>query len=270
MIIIGLMNRQVEAVVGYLKHSFRVQSKYHLHSPFIFDFYSKVLQNGQEYPQYRVVNRLRKELETVSRFIKRKDLGANCKDFPCDQRFVRVKDIVHNSSVSKKKGELLFRLIRNYKPSTILELGTSLGISTIYLSLAAPDSRIVTLEGCIDSANVARENFEKAGLKNIKVITGNFDEKLASAFIEMPLLDLVFFDGNHKKEPTLSYFEQCLQHIHPGSVLIIDDIHWSSGMTEAWKTICCHPRVKVSVDIYHMGIIFFKEELSKEDFILHF
>ncbi len=264
------MSRQVEAVVGYIKHSFAVQSKYHIHSPFVYDFYDKVLQNGTNYPQYRVVNRLRNELETGSRFIKRKDLGANCKDFPCDQRFVRVRDIVHHSSVSRKKGELLFRLIRKYKPLSILELGTSLGISTVYLSLAAPESRIITIEGCIDSANLARENFDKSGLKNIHIITGNFDEKLAHAFVEMPLPDLIFFDGNHKKEPTLSYFEQCLQHIHPATVLIIDDIHWSAGMAEAWNIIRMHPQVKVSIDIYHMGIIFFKEELSKEDFTLRF
>ncbi|MEI7499810.1 MAG: class I SAM-dependent methyltransferase [Bacteroidota bacterium] len=264
------MSRQIEAVVGYLKHSFKVQSKYHIHSPFVFDFYNQVLQNGRENPQYRVVNRLRKELETVSRFIKRKDLGANSKDYSCDQRFVRVKDIAHHSSVSRKKGELLFRLIRHYKPSTILELGTSLGISTIYLSLAAPESRIITIEGCIDLANLARMNFDKAGLKNVHVITGNFDEMLGVAFVEMPSPDLIFFDGNHKKEPTLAYFNQSLQHIHPGTVLIIDDIHWSAGMTEAWNIIRCHPKVKVSIDTYHMGIIFFKEELSKEDFTLRF
>lgn len=264
------MKRQAEAVVGYLKHSLRVQSKYHLHSPFIYDFYSNVLQNGQEYPQYRVINRMRKELGSVSRFIKRKDLGANCRDYPCDQRFVRVKDIVHHSSVSMKKGELLFRLIRHYKPATILELGTSLGISSIYLGLAAPDSKIITIEGCIDSANLARENFEKAGLRNIQVITGNFDDRLAMAIDEMPSPDLIFFDGNHKKEPTLAYFVQCLQHIHPDTVLVIDDIHWSQGMTDAWNTIRCHSRVKVSIDLYHMGIVFFKEELSKEDFTLRF
>jgi len=264
------MSRQVEAVVGYLKHSFSVQSKYHIHSPFVFDFYSKVLQNGQHYPQYRVVNRLRRELETVSRFIKRKDLGVNGKDYPCDQRFVRVKDIVHHSSVNRKNGELLFRLIRHYKPSSILELGTSLGLSAIYFGLAAPESRIITIEGCIDSANLAHENFEKAGLKNVRVITGNFDEKLSQALAEMPSPDLVFIDGNPKKEPTLAYFEQCLQHIHPGTVLIVDDIHLSRGMTEAWNTICAHPRVKVSIDIYCMGIVFFKEELSKEDFVLRY
>ena len=264
------MSRQVEAVVGYLKHAVRAQSKYHIHSPFVFGFYQNVLKDEHTYIQYRVVNRLRKELETVSRFIKRKDLGARCKDYPCDQRFVRVKDIVHHSSVNRKKGEFLFRLIRQYKPSSILELGTSLGISTIYFGLAAPESQIITIEGCLDSANLARENFEKTGLKNIQVITGNFEDKLAVALAEMPVPDLVFFDGNHKKEPTLSYFEQCLQHIQPGTIFIFDDIHWSSGMEEAWNIIRQHPLVKVSIDLYHMGIVFFKEELSKEDFTIRF
>jgi predicted O-methyltransferase YrrM len=264
------MNRQVEAVVGYLKHAVRARSKYQIHSPFVFGFYQSVLKDHHNYSQYRVVNRLRKELETISRFIKRKDMGARCKDFPCDQRFVRVKDIVHHSSVSRKKGELLFRLIREYKPSTILELGTSLGISTIYFGLAAPESQIITIEGCLDSANLARENFIKAGLKNINVITGNFEDKLAVALAEMPVTDIVFFDGNHKKEPTLAYFEACLHHIHPGTIFIFDDIHWSAGMEEAWNIIRQNPQVKVSIDIYHMGIVFFKEELSKEDFTIRF
>ena len=264
------MSRQVEAVVGYLKHAVRAQSKYHIHSPFVYGFYQNVLKDEHAYIQYRVVNRLRKELENVSRFIKRKDLGARCKDFPCDQRFVRVKDIVHHSSVTRKKGEFLFRLIHEYKPLSILELGTSLGISTIYFALAAPESKIVTIEGCIDSANLARENFDRTGLKNIHVITGNFEDKLAVALAEMPDPDLVFFDGNHKKEPTLAYFEQCLQHVHPGTIFLFDDIHWSTGMEEAWDIIRQHPQVKVSIDIYHMGIVFFKEELSKEDFTIRF
>jgi predicted O-methyltransferase YrrM len=151
-----------------------------------------------------------------------------------------------------------------------MELGTSLGISTIYMGLAAPESKILTIEGCIDSAKIAHENFEKSGLHNIQIITGNIDDKLSMAFDEMAVPDLIFIDGNQRKEPTLDYFEQILQHIHPGTVLIIDDIHCSGGMTEAWNTIRGHSRVKVSIDLYQMGIVFFKEELSKEDFILRY
>jgi predicted O-methyltransferase YrrM len=264
------MSRKVEAIVGYLKYWLKSQSKYRIHSPFVYDFYKNVLKDDHNYPQYRTINRLRKDLEYVSRFIKRKDMGARAKDFPGDQRFVRVGDIAHRSAVSQKKGELLFRVVKHYNPKSILELGTSLGISTVYMGLSAPESHIVTIEGCLDSANVAHENFEKTGLRNIHIITGSFEDKLAVALEEMPVPDLVFFDGNHKLKPTLDYFELCLQHIHPGTVFIFDDIHWSAGMEEAWKIICRDSRVKVSVDIYQMGFVFFKEELSKEDFTLRF
>jgi predicted O-methyltransferase YrrM len=216
------------------------------------------------------VNKYRKELISQSRFIKRKDLGSRAKSYAYDQRFVRVKDIARRSSVSVKNGEFLYRLTQKYQPTNILELGTSLGISTMYFALAVPQGHVFTIEGCIDSANLAKANFDHYGLKNITLITGNFNDKLASVLHQMPSVDLVFFDGNHKKEPTLSYFEQCLQHIHPDTVFIFDDIHWSSEMHEAWNIICKDPRIKVSIDLFQMGIVFFKEELSQENFRLRF
>ncbi len=260
------MGRKAGAVIAYMKHAMRAQSRYHIHSPFVYGFYRDVLRNDHPYTQYRVVNRLRKELVTVSRFIKRKDLGACGKDYPSDQRFVRVKDVVHHSSINRKNGEFLFRLVHHFRPQEILELGTSVGISAMYFALALPESRIITLEGCIDSANLARENFEKTGIHNVRVITGSFEEQLTVALEAMPRPDLVYFDGNHKKEPTLAYFEQCLAHTHPGTIFIFDDIHWSADMEEAWAIIRADSRVKVTIDLYHMGIVFFKEELSKEDF----
>lgn len=264
------MIRPLDSLFGYVKHAFSAQSKYTLHSPFAYHLYHDVIKNGVSYPQYKTVEKVRNDLILFSRFIKRRDLGAKAKDEPRDQRFVRVKDIAQKSSVSARKGQFLFRLVSDLKPQTILELGTAFGISTLYLASAAPDSRIITIEGCIDSAHVAQENFEKTGMKNISVLMGSFEEKLPLAFQEMPSPDLIFIDGNHKKEATLNYFQEFLQHIHSESVLIFDDIHWSSGMESAWKVIKAHPRVKVTFDLFHLGIVFFKEELSKEDFIIKF
>jgi len=160
--------------------------------------------------------------------------------------------------------------VKHYKPSCILELGTSLGMSALYMSEAAPGARIITIEGCPETSAIARSNIEKAGKNNISVITGSFDEKLQEALRLMPNPDLVFIDGNHRKEPTVKYFEECLPHLHAGSVVVMDDIHWSAGMEEAWKLIIAKPEVKVSVDLYHMGVVYFREELSKEDFVLRF
>lgn len=264
------MNRSVEALTAYLQHTFHTRSKFTLHSPFIYNFYKKVLTNREEYPQYRLLHKVRRELLLKSRFIKRKDLGSKARESVCDQRFVRVRDIVRRSGVAPRKGELLFRIAQEYQPDFILELGTSLGISTMYFSAARPESKIITIEACLDSANVARQNFDHYGMKNIALLPGSFEEKLQEALEQFPRLDMVFFDGNHRKEPTLRYFEQCLQHIHPGTVFIFDDIHWSAEMSEAWSTIQRHPQVKVTVDLYHLGLVFFREELSKEDFRLRF
>jgi predicted O-methyltransferase YrrM len=262
------MVSKIQSFIGYLRHATAARSKYRLHSPFAYRFYNDVIRNGVSYAQYSHIERVRKDMIGHSRFIKRRDMGARAKEIPCDQRFVRVKDIANRSSVSPKKGRFLFRLTRDLDPKNILELGTAFGISALYMSNAAPASRIITIEGCLDSAHLAEENFEKAGAKNVTVIAGTFENKLSAVWQEMPSPDLVFFDGNHKKVPTLNYFHECLQHIHPGTVFIFDDIHWSSEMESAWKEIRRHPSVKVTIDLFHMGIVFFREELSKEDYIL--
>ena len=264
------MSRQVEAAIAYLRHIYSAQSKFRIHSPFVYDFYKNVLQNGHPEYQYKIINLMRRELESGSRFIKRKELGAHCRDFPFDQRFVRVKDIARNSAISRKKGEMLFRLVRWLNPGVILELGTSLGISTMYMALARPESTLVTMEGCIDSAKIAVENFEKTGQKNIRVVVGEFSDVLTATLNEIKSPDLVFFDGNHRKEPTLAYFEECLKHIHPSTVFVFDDIHWSKGMQDAWELIRSDPRVKVSIDLFSMGVVFFRDELSKENFVIRY
>ena len=165
---------------------------------------------------------------------------------------------------------MLFRLVKWLNPDSILELGTSLGISTMYLSLAFPGTQVVTVEGCIDSANLARENFDKHNQKNIQVLTGEFHERLEEALQLVPSPGLIFFDGDHRKQATLDYFEQCLQHIKPETVFVIDDIYWSQGMEEAWQAICAHPDTKVCVDLFYFGVVFFRDELSKENFKLRF
>jgi predicted O-methyltransferase YrrM len=149
-------------------------------------------------------------------------------------------------------------------------LGTSLGISTIYLAMGLPQGHITTIEGCPRTAELAANNFNILGLTNIDLITGSFEKKLPDLLEHLAKIDLVFIDGNHRKEPVLHYFYQCLQHIHDDSVIIFDDIHWSKEMEEAWKVIREHPSVTITIDLFRMGLVFFKEGLSKEDFILHF
>jgi predicted O-methyltransferase YrrM len=105
-------------------------------------------------------------------------------------------------------------------------------------------------------------------VKNIEVITGPFDDTLAGALQQIGKVDLVFFDGNHRKEPTLHYFKACLQHADENTVFIFDDIHWSPDMQDAWEEIGRHESVTSTADLFFFGLVFFRKELSKQHFSL--
>ena len=264
------MVRHIKIGLLYIKHILTMRSRFRIHSPFVYDFYRNVISDRSESPDFSQIEAIRKDLLHRYRFIKKVDLGARAGDLPFSQRFVRVKDIARYSSVSQRKGEFLYHLTAYLKPRTIIELGTSFGISAMYMAEGYLNSHIYTIEGCPDTVEIASHNFNRVGLGNIEEICGNFDEKLPEILDKLGTVDMVFFDGNHKKEATLHYFDLCLSHVHNNSVILLDDIHWSKGMKEAWENIREHPSVVVSIDLFSMGIVFFRKELSKEDFVLRF
>ena len=179
-----------------------------------------------------------------------------------------VGDIARHSAKSPRLGALLFRLVQHVKPNTILELGTSLGLSALYMGLARPSAQLWTLEGCPETAAEARENLKTLNLTSATVVEGPFDQTLPDLLQTLPSIDLCFVDGNHQEEPTVKYFEQLLDHCHEGSVLIFDDIHWSEGMERAWERIKTHPRTTVTIDLFFVGLVFLKTDQAREHFRL--
>jgi predicted O-methyltransferase YrrM len=197
------------------------------------------------------------------------DFGAGSSITKTNQR--TIASIAKNAAKSKKFGQLLFRMVKAYQPETILEIGTSLGITTSYLSLAKQDARLITMEGANEIAEVASNNFKKSGLKNIAIEQGNFDNTLLSVVHGLSSVDLAFIDGNHRQKPTENYFHQLLSKINNDSILIFDDIHWSKEMEAAWDTIKSHPSVRCTVDLFFIGIVFFRPEFhEKQHFTIRF
>jgi predicted O-methyltransferase YrrM len=190
------------------------------------------------------------------------DLGAGSKHSQTKERF--VKELAKTSGSSLKRAKRLYRMVRYLKPKHILELGTSLGIATQAMALGTKDAMITSIEGCPSLSAFAKQQFDSFQLKNIHLKVGDFKDQLPS--VTHQTWDLIFFDGNHQKEATLLYFEQLLPVAHNDTVFIFDDIYWSKAMTEAWNTIAQHPKVTVTVDTFHWGLVFFKKELTKENF----
>ena len=264
------MSKQSGSALRFLRHRIRAKSKFDLHSPFVYRIYTQILNDKSGHNEFRSIEELRVRLLMDQGTIKISDLGTGDSDISSCHRIIPVKKVVKRSCVKPVYGQLLFRTARHFRPAVMVELGTSLGISTIYLAMGNPQGQITTIGRCQETAAFARKNFELLGLSNIRQVTGSFEDILPGLLQNLGKVDLFFIDGNHREKPSLQYFYQCLQHIHDDSVFILDDIHRSEEMEEVWKKIQEYPSVTITIDLFRMGLVFFKEGLSKEDFILHF
>jgi predicted O-methyltransferase YrrM len=240
-----------------------------IHSPFAYDFVRHVLIDKRSFYAYQQVENLRQQLLQNNTILNVQDLGAGSTTDKTNQR--SIASIARHAAKSKKWAQLLFRIVHYYQPKYILELGTSLGISTAYMSLANPHARIITAEGSAEIARQAQQNFQSLQCANIEQVTGNFDDTLPGILRSSPQLDLAFIDGNHRLEPTVHYFHQLLPKMHNHSMMIFDDIHWSEGMEQAWQTIQQHASVRLSVDLFFIGLVFFSDQFKvKQHFTIRF
>ena len=205
-----------------------------VHSPFVFNFITKVLIDRNKPAIFDNIEAVRKELLMNNDVLTIEDFGAGSTVSKSNER--KVRDIAVSALKPPKFGQLFYRIVAYYKPATILELGTSLGISTSYFA-AANNAKVYTFEGATSIANVARKTFDKNSLSNIRLVEGNFDITLPKILPNIKTIDLAYVDGNHRKEPTINYFHQLLTKAHEHSIFIFDDIHWSKEMEEAWEYI---------------------------------
>ena len=255
-------------VKDYLLHRLKAKNRHGLHSPFVYKLVDTVIYDYADSKVYQEIENIRKKLLVDNRVITITDLGAG--SHLNNKRQKQVKRIAANALKQPKLAQLLYRLAAHFKPRNIIELGTCLGITTLYLQKAAPDAHVYTMEGCPQTAGVAKETFEQAGLDAVELITGNFDDNLPGVINNLDQLDFIFVDGNHQKDATLKYFEWCLPKVHEDTLLIFDDIYWSEGMKEAWAQIKAHPQVTVTVDLFWIGLVFFKSGRVKEDFLIRY
>jgi predicted O-methyltransferase YrrM len=254
-------------LLAYLRFWLRSGNAHGLHSPFVFGLYTSVVRHTGPYRAYASVENRRRQLLNSPASISVTDFGAGSHTGAGTQR--RIADIARTAAKPRHLAQLLFRLANYFRPATILELGTSLGLTTAYLASADSRHRVLTFEGCPNVAAVARETFTGLELRNVEVVVGNIDDTLAPALAALPApIDFAFFDGNHRYEPTLRYFEQCLQRRTDDSVFVFDDIHWSEDMERAWEAIKAHPEVTLTVDLFYIGLVFFRKNQPKQHFWL--
>jgi len=281
-----------------------------IHSPFVFDFVVNVLNDGEGYPAWRAIEELRGRLMRDQRVLRIEDMGAGSvyaqagaemgdanagpgrsedsnadagskvsnadagrsemRDATAGVRMRKVADIARRAAKPPKLGQLLFRIAKHYEPATVLELGTSLGLSTAYLAMAVPAARVISIEGSASIREVAAENLLTLELTP-ELVQGNFDEVLEPLLRRIGPVGLAFVDGNHRYEPTLRYFHLLMAQMPAPAVLIFDDIHWSADMERAWAAIRSDARVYMTIDLFFIGLVFLRDEFKvKQDFTIRF
>lgn len=245
----------------YLKYLLRSTNQHGVHSPFVYNLVTKCFYDRKFYPKYKNIKAYKNALLQNKTEIEITDLGAGSKTTKKNTR--PLSDIAKHSGTTLRRARLLYRLVNYLECESVLELGTSLGIATQAMALAE-NTKITTIEGCPNTHKVAKEHLKN--FSNITLIHSEFNPAVHN--LKENKFDLVFFDGNHTKQATLYYFETLLHNAHNDSVFIFDDIYWSEEMTLAWETIKQHPRVKVTIDTFFWGFVFFRREQEKEHFTI--
>ena len=233
-----------------------------VHSPFVFEFITRVLNDRRNFYAFDAIEKIRSQLLSNHNTIEIQDFGAGSRVAKTNTR--KISEVAKGSLKPAKYSQLLFRMIDFYAPKQIIELGTSLGITTAYLASANPAAKVTTFEGSYTIAAIAGQNNQSLELTNITLLEGNFDEELPKWLGHNKSIDFAFIDGNHAFKPTMAYFEALLEVVHEDTILVFDDIHWSTEMEQAWAQISTHPRVSLSIDLFFIGIVFFRKEFAQK------
>lgn len=250
-------------IKAFLYFLFKSTDQYGVHSPFVFDFISSCFYKKANPFKVAKMNIIRKLTHHNQQKITVADFGKGSKIFKNNER--KVGDIAKIAGITRKKTSFLLNIVEYLNVNTILEIGTSVGLGSATLSIGNINAKITTLEGCPNTANFAQKLFKQYDLNNIELKVGNFSDTLAQSLNNM-LFDLIYIDGNHQKEPTLKYFDQCMSGTHHDSLIILDDINWSIEMQQAWEVIKRHPKVTLSIDTFFWGIVFFRPSQAKQHF----
>ena len=199
----------------------------------------------------------------------------------------KVSDIAKRSLAKKKYAQMLARLVNWLGDGQlaigdgqlamgdgrlamgdgrliVVELGTSLGVTTAYMAAMNQHNKVITYEGCPAVAEIAKENWKALGIKNIDCRVGEITADMLDRDLER--VDVAFIDANHTHAGTRAYFNVLAEKVHAKSVVVVDDIHYNKEMEKAWHEICEDERVTSTMDLYQMGLVFFDKDYWKRDY----
>lgn len=252
-------------IKAYLNYCFKSKFRHGLHSPFVYNLQDKGLKPKVEKVFKNKFSHFHNEIKKDTRAIEIKDYGAGSKRLGNRRT---VAQIYKNASCGKKYGFFIYKLTKHLKPKTILELGTSLGTTAIMMAEGNQKAKITTVEGCKETATLAKETFAFFNKeKQINLITSTFENHLKNDY---NVYDLVFLDGDHRSTSLFEQIRQLEKNMHNETIVIVDDIRWSDDMFVAWQKIIANQNYHLTIDYFRMGVFAKRSHQIKEHFTLRF
>ena len=257
-------------IAKYLKYIFVSENRngHGIHSPFVYDIVSRVFRNKTDPSFVYSIEKIRKRMMSDHRIFELQDHGAG--SLRTRNAMRKVSDIARYSPVTEKYGKLLANMASEFGGPLIVEFGTSFGISTMYMAASCGETTVISMEGSPAAAEIAVKNFKEAGLNNIRLIEGLFEESIPDIINQGIRPGLIFIDGDHSKKPLLANFEKMAEISDNNTVIIIDDINYSREMAEAWNEIKQYGKVTLTLDIFRMGIVFFRKGIVHNNYIIRY
>ena len=284
------MNKRaaLHRILSYIKHVLTAWNTTGegIHSPYLFRIVRFILRDENTFYCFADIERRREQLLACPDVLDVVDFGSQgTPEGKLVQR--RVCDIAKNHLESPKVGQTLFRLLHfmgqeEHRPLHILELGTSLGITTAYLASVSSRNTVLTFEGSEAVLRLAQGVWRALRLENIQWQQGNIDDTLLNICDDQRQtllrndkrlttndqrpIDLAFVDANHTYEATKRYVEWLMPRMTEKGILVLDDIHYSKDMERAWQELKADERVTTTMDLYHIGLLFFDPHYLKRHY----
>ena len=257
-----------------LRHTVTATSYYNLHSPFLYQLYQAAFLPAQKHEDPASIIRYRKNLKADKRTFPKTELGAKNRKV----QWVTVKEEAARITIPPRYGRLLAFIVQHLNCKRIIELGTGLGVATAYLAYGLyhknprSNKTLASIEGCPHTLNAVKRHWPNAmdAIPQPTFYQGRIDEKLPEVLAQHSPLDLAFIDANHRRAAFENYTAAILPYMVGKGVLIADDIHWSAEMGDAWETLKADSRVRMTVDLYRMGIAFMDQDLTPVNLRLRF
>lgn len=248
----------------WLDYLIRCKGPNRIHSPFVYDLYFHHILERRAYYAFGNLDRIRERLLACEDVLDGEDFGAG--------RFAqrKVTAVASKALQPRLEAELLFRLVNYFKPQTMAELGTSLGLTTLYLHFARKSAVLHTFEGHSGTADFAERLFAQQDASSIRLHRGAFADTLPELIAEGVQLDFVLLDGDHRFEPVLQNATLLKPALGDGSVVVVDDIRWSAGMWKAWKALCADPFWELKLDLGKLGLLIRRKAQTPEQFVLRY